>query len=72
MRHIFFAFFTFLITAVLFGQQQKVDSLKQLILQSKQPDSTRVSNLLNLSYAINNVNSDSALVYVEKAIELSM
>jgi ATP/maltotriose-dependent transcriptional regulator MalT len=71
MRHIFFAFFTFLITAVLFGQQQKVDSLKQLILQSKQPDSTRVSNLLNLSYAINNVNSDSALVYVEKAIELS-
>ncbi|MAB48639.1 MAG: hypothetical protein CMC05_08415 [Flavobacteriaceae bacterium] len=71
MRHIFFAFFTFLITAVLFGQQQKVDSLKQLILQSKQPDSTRVSNLLNLSYAINNVNSDSALVYVEKAMELS-
>ncbi|MCB0398548.1 MAG: histidine kinase [Winogradskyella sp.] len=70
-RHIFFAFFTFLITAVLFGQQQKVDSLKQLILQSKQPDSTRVSNLLNLSYAINNVNSDSALVYVEKAMELS-
>ncbi len=71
MRHIFLAIFTFLITAVLFGQQQKVDSLKQLILQSKQPDSTRVSNLLNLSYAINNVNSDSALVYVEKAMELS-
>ena len=71
MKHIILAFFSFILTAVVFGQQQEIDSLKLLILQSKQQDSIRVSNLLNLSYAINNVNSDSALVYVEKAMELS-
>lgn len=70
MKHLISILFLLCLHTTVFGQQKEVDSLKHLLLNTNQ-DTLRVSRLLNLSYAINNISSDSALVYVDEALQLS-
>lgn len=54
-----------------YAQQKKIDSLKQVLSNFSNQDTLKVAALLQISFAINNVNTDSALVYADKALKLS-
>ncbi|MEZ4856775.1 MAG: tetratricopeptide repeat protein [Gelidibacter sp.] len=53
------------------AQQTKVDSLKAMLNRHTNNDTLKVATLLNLSFAINMIDSDSALVYANSALDLS-
>ena len=53
------------------AQQTKVDSLKAILNTHTDNDTLKVAVLLNLSFAINTIDSDSALVYANQALDLS-
>ncbi|WOD43701.1 tetratricopeptide repeat-containing sensor histidine kinase [Hwangdonia lutea] len=71
MRRLLLSILAVIVTVSVFGQQKEVDSLKQVLLDNKNQDTLRVATLIKLSYNINNINSDSALVYIDKALLLS-
>ncbi|WP_100611366.1 tetratricopeptide repeat-containing sensor histidine kinase [Confluentibacter lentus] len=59
------------ITVSVFSQQNKIDSLKQILHNYSDQDTLKISALIQISNAINTINTDSALVYADKAIKLS-
>src|SRR5690606_28875098 len=59
------------ITVSVFSQQKKIDSLKQILHNYSDQDTLKISALIQISNAVNTINTDSALVYADKAIQLS-
>lgn len=58
-------------SGMVFSQQEKVDSLKLELRRNSNQDTLKIGTLIQLSYELNNINTDSALVYANKALQLS-
>ncbi len=65
-----FIFLSALICITVFGQNKRIDSIRQQLSAAKD-DTSRVLILADLSYAFGFQNSDSALMYANKAIALA-
>lgn len=71
MRKLLPIILSVLLTVTVSAQQKKIDSLRQLLRNYSNQDTLKISTLVQISYAINTINTDSALVYADKAIQLS-